>query len=314
MSLINNLRQKAVEIYLNNLAHKPVRENPDWKLSAAELRGVKVRWTNKYQWDAAGDWVETLLYGFRRLVTVEVVDNIPQPYNGTVIFQFVRDGRERDVAVGYSDYLPVDDACARQCELYFKMQYDRNGYSYKNIVPGGYVSDGKRLYFHLSKLRKLRDEKKYLFDIHGRFGLDYSREIREKAVEVLNAQSSFRFEGGMKKVSYVDFLSEAAQSKICIDMPGLGSFCFRLINYMAIGSCIIAYPHKALLNVPLIDRKHIVFCKEDFSDLVELCEYYLKNESEREEIARNSREFFDLYLHKDNLVKYYLRTCLDKLR
>jgi spore maturation protein CgeB len=83
---------------------------------------------------------------------------------------------------------------------------------------------------------------------------------------------------------------------------------------MAIGSCVIAYPHKARLNVPLIDRKHIVYCKEDFSDLIDLCEYYLTHDDEREQIARNAREFFDLNLHKDNLVRYYLRTCLDRLK
>ena len=117
----------------------------------------------------------------------------------------------------------------------------------------------------------------------------------------------------MKSVAYADFLQEVARSKICIDLPGLGDFCFRLVNYLAVGSFVIAYPHKSVLNVPRVDREHIVYCKEDFSDLNELCEYYLKNDSEREEIAANARRFFDLYLHKDNLVKYYLKTILDRL-
>lgn len=118
----------------------------------------------------------------------------------------------------------------------------------------------------------------------------------------------------MKMVSYIDFLKEVAQSKICIDLPGLGDFCFRLINYLAIGSFVIAYPHRTMLHVPLVDRKHIIYCKEDFSDLIELCEYYLENADQRETIARNACEFFDLNLHKDNLVRYYLRTCLNRLK
>lgn len=255
-----------------------------------------------------------LLYSFRKLVKVEIADDIPQPYKGTVMFQFINKGKVRDVAIGYSDYLPIDEECAKQCDLYFKMQYDKLGYGYSHIVPGGYVPDGKKLYLQLNKLRTLRDQKQYLFDVYGRFGLDYAREIREKAVKTLNYQKSFQFEGGMKKVTYNEFLREIAQSKICIDMPGLGDFCFRLINYLAIGTCVIAYPHHTQLNFPLIDRKNIVYMKEDFSDLVELCEYYLENDNEREVIAQNSRRFFDLYLHKDNLVKYYLRNCLDRLR
>ena len=312
--MITKFRTKGVEIYLNNLAHTPQIENREWQLDNEKLRNVSIRWTNKYQWNEAGDWVDILLYGFRKLVKVEIVDDIPQPYHGTVIFQIVIGGKVYDVAVGYSDYLPIDEDCAKECDIYFKMQCSKEGYGYSNIVPGGFVPDGKRLYFHLSKLRKLSDQKRFLYDVYGRFGLDYAREIREKAVDILNRQNSFGFEGGMKKVSYHEFLREVAQSKICIDMPGLGDFCFRLINYLAIGTCVIAYPHRTTLHVPLIDRKHIVYVKEDFSDLVELCEYYLENTEEREEIARNSREFFDLYLHKDNLVKYYLKTCLEKLR
>ena len=312
--IFNQFRTKGVEFYLNNFTHKPTVENIKWRLDTNELKNISIRWTNKYQWHEAGDWVDILFYSFRKLVKVEIVDHIPQPYKGTVIFQIIINGKVRDAAIGYSDYLPIDEDCAKQCDLYFKMQYAKDGYGYSNVVPGGFVPDGKRLYFHLSKLRKLNDRKQFLYDVYGRFGLDYAREIREKAVGVLNRQNSFNFEGGMKKVSYLEFLKEVAQSKICIDLPGLGDFCFRLVNYLSIGTCIIAYPHRTTLHVPLIDRKHIVYVKEDFSDLVELCQYYLENDREREEIARNAREFFDLYLHKDNLVKYYLKTCLEKLK
>lgn len=311
--MLTNLKSKSVELYLNNFSHKPFAVNSEWHLSKKRLQNVSIRWTNKYEWNEAETWVDMLLLGFRNMVKVEIVDDIPQPYKGTVVFQTVIDGKIRNIAIGYSDYLPIEEDCAKQCDLYFKMQYAKEGYDYANVVPGGFVPDGKRLYFHLSKLRKLRDQNQYLYDVYGRFGLDYAREIREKAVSILNAQKSFQFEGGMKKVSYHEFLNEVAQSKICIDLPGLGDFCFRLMNYLSIGTCVIAYPHRTILHVPLIDRKHIVYVKEDFSDLVELCEYYLENDDEREEIARNAREFFDLYLHKDHLVKYYLKTCLERL-
>ncbi len=312
--MLNTLRQKSIEIFLNNFAHKPFSKNPDWNVNSDELENVRIRWSNKYQWDEAETWVNILLYGFRKYVKVEMADDIPQPYKGTVNFQFAINGKVRDVAIGYSDYLPIEEDCAKECDLYFKMQYDKLGYGYTHIIPGGYVPDSKKLFLQLTKLRALRDKKQYLFDVHGRFGLDYARVIREKAVGILHKQNKFRFEGGMKKVSYNEFLREVAQAKICIDMPGLGDFCFRLMNYLAIGTCVIAYPHRTELTAPLINRKHIVYMKEDFSDLVELCEYYLENANEREEIALNSRRFFDLYLHKDNLVKYYLRNCLDRLK
>jgi hypothetical protein len=308
-----SVRKEIVGIYLNRFAHKPSTVNAEWNVDRAALKDVEIRWPRHYQWEAAGDWVDVLKYGFARYVNVSVADDIAQPYKGTVVFEMVIGGQARTVAIGYSDYLPIDEDCAGACDLYFKMQFDKDGYSAGNVVPGGYVPDGKRLYYHLSKLRRLRDERNYITDVSGRFGLAFARETREKAMGLLAGQTDFSFTGGMNPVSYLHFLKEVAQSRICIDLPGLGPFCFRLVNYLAIGACVIAYPHSATLNSPLVDRKHIVYCKPDLSDLVDLCKYYLKNDAEREQIAANAREFFDLNLHKDNLTRYYLHTCLSRL-
>jgi hypothetical protein len=54
--------------------------------------------------------------------------------------------------------------------------------------------------------------------------------------------------------------------------------------------------------------------KPDFSDLVEVCSYYLENQEAREEMCRRSLNFFDEYLHQDNVTAYYLRSGLDSLR
>jgi len=286
----------------------PPRENPAWALDPSDLKHLSIRWPSKYEWDEASDWVEMLRFGFRQHLRVETVDDIPQLYKGTVVFEAVCAGSIRRIAIGYSDYLAIDEDCAENCDLYFKMQFDKLGYGRKNVIPGGYVPDGKRLYFHLKGLRKLRDRREFRFDVNARFSLNYAPEIRKKAISLLSEQQHFGFEGGVKTLPYIDFLREAARSRICIDLPGLGPLCFRLMNYLAIGTFVIAYPHKSLLHVPLVDREHIVYCKEDFSDLLDLCEYYLANGAERERIASNA--FFDLNLHKDNLVRYYLNRIL----
>lgn len=311
---VKYLRKRAVEFYLNRFGHRPEAINPLWELKTAELREIAVRWPSQYEWAAASDWVDAILFGLRRYVPVKVVDDLPQLFAGTVTFQMVISGRAHNIAIGYSDYRAIDDDCARTSALYFKMQFDRNGYPFPNVVPGGYVPDGKRLYANLKHLRRVRDRCEYLHDVSGRFSLNYAREIREKAVSILSDQNSFEFNGGLSKIAYADFLKEVARSRICIDLPGLGDLCFRSVNYLAIGSCIIAYPHGSMMHVPLVDREHVIYCREDMSDLVELCEYYLSHDKEREQIAANSRQYFDLNLHKDNLVRYYLRTCIDRLR
>ena len=287
--------------------------NEAWAMDPDELARVRIRWPSVYQWDQASDWLAVLKLGFANLADVEIVDDIPQEINGTALFDFSTGGSAHRVAINFSDYPQLDRRLTKETDLCFKMQFANGGYGDESIVPGGYVPDGKRLYRSLGELRKRRDSNDFQHDVFGRFGLNYARDMREKAAELLAKQTQFEFVGGMQKVDHATFLNEAADSRVCIDMPGLGPFCFRLINYLAIGACVVAYPHAAQMHVPLIDGEHIVYCKPDMSDLVELCAYYIEHDDEREAIARNAREYFDLNLHKDNLANYYLRTCLDRL-
>ena len=120
----------------------------------------------------------------------------------------------------------------------------------------------------------------------------------------------FRFFGGQHKVRYGSFLREVARAQICIDLPSYSPITFRLIDYLAIGTCIIGPPHASQLHVPLEDRVHLVYCKPDYSDLEELCTHYLEHAERRESLVRNSRRFFDTYLHRDQLAAYYLTKCL----
>lgn len=310
---LRSLRDRAVEITLKTVARGPQVLNPAWRIEPEELKDVTIRWPARYQWERAHLWVDTLLYGFRQLARVEMSD-LKQSYRGTVNFQFVVRGRAHDVAIDYSDYSDIIEENVRQCPVYFKMQHLREGYGHANVLPGGYVSDGRKIYLHLPRLRKIRDRRDFAFDVSGRFSLEFAGETRRKAVEILSAQKDFRFAGGLTKVSYVEFLKEIARSRICIDLPGEGDFCHRLINYFAVGACVVAARHKNVLNAPLVDREHLAYAKDDFSDLVEICKFYLENEEAREEMCRKSRQFFEQNLHKDNLTRYYLRACLDRLK
>lgn len=257
----NSLRawkDKAVEITLRTMASKPQVINPAWRIDPAELKDVTIRWPIKYEWERAHLWVDTLLYGFRRFKEVEMAE-LEQPYRGTVLFQFVVRGKAHDVAIDYSDYSEINEESALRCPIYFKMQHLREGYGLDHVLPGGYVPDGRRVYLHLPRLRKLRDSREFDYDVYGRFSVEFAGETRRRAVELLSSQKDFKFEGGL-------------------------------------------------------DREHIVYAKDDFSDLTELCNFYLENEEAREAMCIKSRGFFEQYLHKDNLTAYYIRSCLDRLR
>lgn len=293
-------------------AAKPRVINLRWQIEPPELANAEIRFPAKYGCDEARTWMEALLFEFRRRIRVSFVD-LPQPYRGTVLIQFAKNNRVFDVAIDYSDYSDLVEESVSRCPLYFKLQFLQEGYNRENVIPGGFMPDSWRLYWHLRKLRKLRDQRKFDFDVYGRFSLDYAPEIRQQAVKILQTQNKFAFEGGLEKVRYDEFLSGIARAKICLDLPGNGAFCYRLVNYLAVGACIIAYPHKTRFHAPLENSRNIVYCKDNFSDLIELCEFYLKNDEKREAVCTESRRFFDENLHASNLANYYLRALLDRL-
>lgn len=300
------VRERALKLAADHPSPFP----PSWPLDPADTRRLVVRWPSEYQWNEAHHWVRHLLSGMRRLVPIER-HPIAQPYEGLVMIELVVDGQPRKIAIDYGDYMDrLQQAALDEATLYFKMQYLRQGYGSAKVVPGGYVNPAQDFYKYVGWLRGVKDGRPPRFDVYGRFGLRFAAETRRRAVEMLRAQNRFRYEGDVAIVRYSRSLEEAAGAKVCIDLPGNGDFCFRLIDYLGIGACIVAPRHHTLLQVPLEDKKHIVFAREDLSDLVELCEHYLTHDDEREAIVRQSREFFDRYLHRDQLAGYYLARSL----
>src|SRR5262249_26138822 len=180
------------------------------------LQRLRVLWPTTYEWPLADAWMVNLLAGLRRHVQVEPID-IPQPYRGIVLVQFLSNGQPHDVVIDYSDHLDyVNGDALDRAVVYFKMQFRKGGYGEDRIIPGGYPNFSTHLYKYITKLRSLQDRALPRFDVYGRFGLSFATEIRTRAVELLSAQSLFRYEGGNKIVRYGQFLREAARARIGI--------------------------------------------------------------------------------------------------
>jgi hypothetical protein len=302
----------AYEVGHTILPGKTSNVELSWPLDARELETVAIRWPTAYQWPPAIGWAEPLFTAFKKFISVEV-EQVPQPFRGVIMIQFLSGETTHDIAIDYSDYPHIDEECAKKCSLYFKMQYRREGYPFEHILPGGFVPGHYSLYRFLLSLREIRDKRTFSYDVYGRFSLNFAKDVRQKATTLLASQNIFGYEGGSSTKRYSRYLREIARSKICIDLPGNGDFCFRLIDYFAIGSCVIGPMHRTILHAPLIDREHIVYASDDLSDLVPLCAYYLENDQAREQICQNSRIYFDRFLHRDQLAAYYLFCLLKKL-
>jgi hypothetical protein len=253
-----------------------------------------------------------LLAGFRNLVRVDRTDLSDQPLSeGCVTTLFSYRGRTHRVAIDFSDYMDrICQPTLSGATLYFKMQYRRGGYGDDKIIPGGYPVSSPYAYRFLPKLRANCDVKPKRYNVYGRFGLRYSAELRQKAMASLSEANDLGYEGGTRFVRNSRYLRDMARSKIGIDLPGNGDFCFRLIDYLSIGVCVIGPRPRTELPVPLIDGEHIVYCRDDLSDLVSQCRRYLKDGDARTRIARNARDHFDRFLHRDQLARYYLNRFL----
>jgi hypothetical protein len=277
--------------------------------------GLVIRWPLAYRQADAKGFVGTLLQGFTELAKVERAE-ITQSWDNTVVFELLFDGAVHRIAIDYADTTGLNPSCADSVPLNFKLQYLRDGYGRSNVVPGGFVSR-PFLHDYYCRLRKLRGDRA---DVYGWFGLRFSADLRSEAVRLLSSQhrftydgGTFTYDGGGGMLIYSDHLRRAGRAKVCVDLPGNGPFCYRLVDYLGAGSCIVAVRHAARLHVDLIGGEHLVWCKDDLSDLVDLCAYYVANDDARNTMEDNAARFFDRNLHYRSLAAHYLATAVEKL-
>jgi len=229
-------------------------------------------------------------------------------------------GHESDlIAFDLSDRQDLYDDVADRALVYFKLQYAPDGYGRPNVVPGGYFPANLRLYRYLPVLRGLRSLRLFRYDVYCRLGLRYGgQEERRKAHELLSVRSDFRYEGslfrypgGPDKLPYRTYLFEIPRAKVCVDIPGLGDFTTRLIDYLAVGACIVKPPPRSRLPITPVDGVHLVYCSSDLSDIGDVCAELVRDEETREAIARNARDFFDRNLHRRRLAARYIDAVTD---
>lgn len=290
----------------------PVVASPAWSVDDDALAPLHIRWPKTYEWPDAGKWVHPVGHAMGRRVPTTRAD-IAQDARGSVIFE-LRDGSTTHrVVIDYRDDAAIHDAAADGALVYFKMQHRREGYGRPNVVPGGYVPDIPKIYRYLPYLRSLRDRREYEFDVYGRFSLRFAPDVRGRAVQLLNEQHRFAFEGGLKMIGRAAFLKELTRARIAIDLPGNGAFCHRLVNGLAIGCCIVGPRPTNDFPAPIDDGVHAAWTRPDLADLVERCDHYLTHDGEREAMAAAARDWFDRHLHPDAMAAYYLRVLVDAL-
>jgi hypothetical protein len=210
------------------------------------------------------------------------------------------------VVLDYSDKPEqISEESLNICDLYFKLQFLRGGYGDPRIVPGGFTTAGDAYYRYLKDLRALAVRSKSRA-IEARFGFRFEENLRNKALQILQKDPRIRFERQTNKLRYSTFLKEAAISKVCLDLPGNGPFCHRLVEFLGMGSCVVAPHHITALHVELVPHQHFLPIAPDLSDLADVVSLALENSPLKQRIVENSLKFFDRFLHADQVAAYWL--------
>jgi spore maturation protein CgeB len=132
-----------------------------------------------------------------------------------------------------------------------------------------------------------------------------SAKIRTQALALLEDKFDCKENGTIRnqimkkyKRKGAFYLQEIASSKIGLNLRGGGWDTLRFWELTGMGCFVISQKLNIAIEPAFIDKEDVVYCKDDLSDLVELCEYYLEHDDERERIAKNARLKVEKY-HTD---------------
>jgi hypothetical protein len=279
-----------------------------WPVTEEMREQIHVRWPTTVN---PGTNLDVCLGQIKRGISAHVAiehADIPQPRGGVMLFHVVRDGAALRVVIDTDDRTALN-ASAATSDLYFKMQYLRGGYGNPHIRPGGYVCLQPALYRYRANWRALRAATDPTHELYGRFGASGEKQdVRADALALLAAQDRFEFYGGASAVWWGEYMDEMCNARVCLDLPGRGELCYRLIEYLAVGACVIGPELEAELHVPLESGTHLVRTPRNLDGLVDQCGRLVHDPARTTLIGRGAADYFDRYLSLEQLGAYYVDT------
>lgn len=139
--------------------------------------------------------------------------------------------------------------------------------------------------------------------------------IRTKALDLLSGQFDCASNGTTRNQVFskykrkgLQYLHELAACKITINLRGVGYDTMRYWEAPAVGSLMISAKPKIEIPNNFIDREEVVFCNDDLSNLIELCNYYLENNQARKKIIAAAYGKLKFYHTDTERARYLLET------
>lgn len=192
----------------------------------------------------------------------------------------------------------------RNFDIIFKRELIRGKKYPDNVIPFPFGINLDRI------PNILNPQKKY--DVT--FWAVESHPIRTAALTLLETKFDCRSNGTVVNQRFRDYkrkgiryLEELAACKIVLNFRGAGWDTLRYWEAPSLGTFLIS--QEPMIEIPnnFRDGSEIVFCRADLSNLIDLCEYYLEHEDERERIAQNGARWLRQFHTSEARADYFLR-------
>jgi len=229
-------------------------------------------------------------------------------------------GKKQRIWYDISDFvIHYYEEITRGDDLYFKIQLHKRDQHYSRIYPIGQITCRLDFPQKVFKFRAIQEKQNFIYDVIGIFrATDHG--IRIKAVGIVKSKewkslvgmAHFRNRPPISeniargKLDYEEHLKFQCESKICLDLPGVGGdWTWRSAEILGMGCfCLRTKSDQVLLEN---HEKCWGEVNPDLSDLTEKIDYYLVNEKEREEIARNGLQYYENHLSPKAQANYFLK-------
>lgn len=143
-----------------------------------------------------------------------------------------------------------------------------------------------------------------------------SDPVRTKALELIQHKYDCERNGSTTGQTFRNykrhgkfFLEELSSAKIGYNFRGVGWDTLRYWEIPGVSTLMISGKPKIAIPDNFVNGEHVIFCKDDLSNLVALTDYYLHHTDEREAIARNGHHFVGQYHTYIKRTQYMLDTC-----
>jgi hypothetical protein len=193
-------------------------------------------------------------------------------------------------------------------DFVFKREFLIENTFCKNIFPCPFA-------FNLDLIRNI-PQSNYAYDVT--FWAVESHAIRTEALNLLNDKFDCNENGTTTNQNFYKYkrtgkkyLEELKKAKITLNFRGGGWDTLRYWEVPAIGGFMVSQKPRIVIPNNFDHEKQIVFIKDDLSDLIEVCEYYLKNEKKREAIAK-SAELHTKKFHTDIARANYILNIISR--